>query len=385
MLLFNLPVQLFMKKKIKLILVSAVFVDRGAERLIISLYNFLPKDIYEIRILCLRNLSPYADYLNKNTDIKIDVIGMKNNLDFISLFRFYKYIRNFQPDIVNFHHFRAALWGRLFTKLLKVPVVLYSVHNKWGGATHRFMDKKMSRFTDAIIPFSLAVRNYLTEEEKIEEKYIEGPIYAGIDIEKFSNVNKDEVEVLRKELGITNDRNIIGFVGSIDDEKGLIYLIEAVRKLKTTFTDLCCLIIGEGPEKAKFKEIITEYKLENNFIFLGRRYDIYNLLRLMKVFILPSLREGLPLVVIEAMASSCSVIATDVDGVPEIITHKKNGWLVPPANADTLANAIEVLLTNEELREQLIVKGFETVREKFSIKEMVGNYNRLYQRYLNRN
>ncbi|MEW6715385.1 MAG: glycosyltransferase family 4 protein [Nitrospirota bacterium] len=374
-----------MKKRIKLLLVSAVFVDRGAERLIIALYNYLPKDIYEIKILCLRNLSPYAEYLNKHTDIKIDVIGMKNNLDFISLFRFYKYIKDFKPDIVNFHHFRAALWGRLFTKLSRVPVVLYSVHNKWGGAIHHFLDKKMSRFTDAIIPFSLAVRNYLIDEEKIEEKYIEEPIYAGIDIEKFSNINKDEVELLRKELGIKNDRNIIGFVGSIDDEKGLIYLIEAVRKLKTTFTDLCCLIIGEGPDKAKFKEIITEYKLENNFVFLGRRYDIYNLLKLMKVFVLPSLREGLPLVVIEAMASSCPVIATNVDGVPEIVTHEKNGWLVPPANADALANAIEVLLADEKLRGQLILKGFETVREKFGIKEMAANYNRLYQRYLNRN
>jgi hypothetical protein len=127
------------------------------------LYQFLPNDIYEIQIVCLRDLSPYADYLNKIGDIKIDIIGMKSNIDFSALLRFYKYIKEFDPDIINFHHYRAAFWGRPLARLARIPVVLYSVHNKWGGALHHFLDRKMARFTDAIIPFSLAVRNYLIE------------------------------------------------------------------------------------------------------------------------------------------------------------------------------------------------------------------------------
>ncbi len=371
-------------KKIKLLLISSVFVDRGVERILIFLYKSLPKDLYEVRIVCLRSLSPFADYLNKNTDIKVDVIGMKNNFDFIALFRFYKYIRKFKPDIVNFHSFRAALWGRLLAKLAKVPVVLYSVHNKWGGVVHHFLDRNLSKFTDAIVPFSMAVKNYLINEEKIPVKFIEEPIYIGIDINKFSDVNKDEVELLKQELGINEDQNVIGFVGSIAEQKGLIYLIESFRKLEMIFPDLCCLIIGEGPEKKSLEEKIAEYKLENNFKFLGQRYDIYNLLHVMKIFVLPSLWEGLPQVVIEAMAASCPVIATNVDGTPEIITHKKDGWLVPPANVEELSNAMELLLYDKELREELAMNGFKTVRDKFSMETMTENYNNLYQSYLRR-
>src|SRR4030065_1115512 len=143
MLVFNLPLQLFMKKKIKLLLISSVFVDRGLERIITFLYKFLPKDTYEVRIVCLRSLSPFADYLNKNTDIRVDVIGMKNNFDLIALFRFYRYIKASKPDIINFHSFRAALWGRLLARITKVPVVLYSVHNKWGEAFHHLLDGKL--------------------------------------------------------------------------------------------------------------------------------------------------------------------------------------------------------------------------------------------------
>jgi len=348
------------------------------------LYNFLSKDTYEVKILCLRNLSPFADYLNKNTDIKVDVIGMKNNYHFFALYKFYKYIKLLQPDIINFHSFRAALWGRLLAKLAKVPVVLYSVHNKWGGVIHRFLDNKMSGFTNAIIPFSIAVRKYLIENEKIDEKYIEKPIYIGIDIKKFSSTRRDEIELLMKDLGIKENQNILGFVGNISEQKGLIYLIEAVKELKSSFSDLCCLLIGNGPEEDNLKAKISEYKLEKNFRFLGQRYDIQNLLKVMKIFVLPSLWEGLPQVVIEAMAASCPVIATNVDGTPEIITHKKDGWLIQSANVKELTESIRTLLGDDALREELAKNGFETVKDKFNIKTMVDNYNNLYQTYLNR-
>ncbi|MBI5675206.1 MAG: glycosyltransferase [Nitrospirae bacterium] len=373
-----------MKKKIKLLLVSSVFGDRGVERIMLFLYTSLPKDTYEIKILCLRNLSPYADYLNKNTDITVDVTGMKNNLDFAALFRFYRYIKKFKPDIINFHSFRAALWGRLIARIAKVPVVLYSVHNKWGGAVHHFLDRSLSRLTDAIVPFSTSVKNYLLYEEKIPAKFVENPIYIGIDIKKFSDINEDDVKLLRQELGIKEGQNIIGFVGSISKQKGLIYLIESVRKLNLNFPDLRCLIIGEGSEEETLRKIIVKYKLENNFTFMGQRYDIYNLLHVMKIFVLPSLWEGLPQVVIEALAASCPVIATNVNGTPEIIAHKKNGWLVPPADAEELSKAIELLLSDKVLRKELAENGFETARDKFSVETMTENYNNLYQSYFRR-
>jgi glycosyltransferase involved in cell wall biosynthesis len=369
-------------RKIRLLLVSSVFVDRGVERIIIFLYNLLPKDLYEINIVCLRSLAPYADYLNRNTDIKVDVIGMKNNLDIFALMRFYKYMRNVKPDIVNFHSFRAALWGRLIAKSAHVPVILYSVHNKWGGEFHRMLDNVMSRFNNAIVPFSFAVKRFITDEEKIQDKYVEDPIYIGIDIDKFSHVDENKLLMLRREIGVEEDQNIIGFIGNVSEQKGLIYLIESVRKLTVQMPDLCCLIIGIGPEEHNLKSRVAEYGLDTNFRFLGQRYDTPDLLHVMNLFVLPSLWEGLPQVVIEAMAASCPVIATSVDGTPEIITHRENGWLVPPANTEGLTKAIKTLLSDDDLRAALAKNGYETVKEKFSVSAMVKNYDRLYQKYL---
>ena len=372
------------RKKIKLLLASSVFGDRGAEKLILNLYTFLPKDIYEIKILCLRDLSSFADHLNENTDIKVDVLGMKNNFDFTAIFRLYSYIKSYNPDIINFHHYRAALWGRPVAKLLKAPVVLYSVHNKWGNPLHHFLDRVVSRFTDAIVPFSASVMDYLLNVEKINVKYIEQPIYAGIDFERFSSLKEDDINSLKKELGIDDGQMVIGYVGNITVEKGLHYLIEAVKNLSESFTDICCLIIGEGPDEDLLKKKVSDMGLSAHLRFLGQRHDIHNLFRLMSLFVLPSLREGLPLVIAEAMASSCPVVATDVDGIPEIVTHKKNGWLVPPKNVDDLTNAISTLLKCPSLQAEFAAEGLKTARDKFSTDKMIENYHNLYQSYLSK-
>lgn len=370
--------------KIKLLLASSVFGDRGAEKLILNLYRKLPQDLYKIKIVCLRDNAPYARYLNKNSDISIDIIGMKNNVDVKALFKFYRYLREFRPHIVNFHHYRAALWGRPIARFAGIPVLLYSVHNKWGGSLHHLLDKAMSRFTDAIIPFSYAVRNYLITTEKIKERYIEIPIYAGIDIDRFSQTKEGEVAALKSELQIKECRNVLGYIGNINVEKGLEILIKSVKKLSYDFSDLTCLIIGEGPDEAYLKKMATDHGIQNHIKFLGHRHDIASLLKTMTVFVLPSFREGLPLVIAEAMASFCPVVATNIDGIPEIITNNKNGLLVPPNNEEELARAIKKLLTSPGLRKELSLKGYETATGTFSVSTMVEKYDRLYQQYFKR-
>lgn len=368
--------------KTKLLFVTSVFVERGAEILIINLFKSLPKDMYDIKIACLRNHAPFAHYLNENTDIRVDIIGMKHNLDLYALYKFYRYVRQFNPHIINFHSYRAAFWGRPISKLLNIPVILYSVHNKWGGKFRFFLDRRMSKFTDAIIPYSLAVKRHLINDAHISEKYIVNPIYAGIDLKRFSNCSFEDLNLLRKELTINKDEKVIGFIGNLDDShKGVSYLIESVKRLTELFPALRCLIIGDGPDKKYYEQLITRYNLNDNIVMLGQRKDVHLLLHLMEVFVLPSLWEGLPVVILEAMATSCPVIATNVDGIPEIITHKKNGLLVESKNIDSLTSAIKSLLSDSTLRDSLAVQGFETVKANFSVQKMAENYSQLFQTY----
>src|SRR3990170_7315000 len=146
---------------IRVQLLSSVFVDRGVERIMLWLQQRLPPDRYQVRIASLRSLAPFADRLKASGQDSIDVIGMRHQLDVPALFRLYRYLRRVQPDVLHIHSLRAAIWGRPIARLARVPVILYSVHNKWGGAAHFLLDRWSSRYGDAVIPFSLAVKQHL--------------------------------------------------------------------------------------------------------------------------------------------------------------------------------------------------------------------------------
>jgi glycosyltransferase involved in cell wall biosynthesis len=371
-----------MKRKIRILQLSSVFVDRGVERIILWLNNYLPKPDYEVHIAALRNHVPLARRMQEKGSGIVDVMGMRNSLDLLALIRFYQYIKNLQPDIVHIHHFRTAVLCRPLLKLARVPVVIYSVHNRWGSKIHFVLDRWTTRFSDATVPFSLSVKRFLLEEEKLNPAFVLDPIYIGIDAQKFSRDYPDEIANVKKELNFTDDEKIIGFVGALAPQKGLVYLIEAVEKLRDAYPKIKCLLIGEGEQEAFLKEMIRQKQLQNQFIFLGQRYDIPVLLKIIDVFVLPSLWEGLPQVVLEAMAAGCPVVATNVCGTPEIIENGTNGLLVPPENARFLAEAITKILNDQTFRQKLIQNAHRTIDAKFNVSQMVANFSELYEKLL---
>lgn len=371
-----------MNPKIKILQLSSVFVDRGVERIILWLFQYLPQDRFAVHIAALRNNVPLADRLReKGTEI-VDVIGMRNSLDFFALFRFFKYIKKMKPDVVHIHHFRTAVLCRPLLKLAKVPVVIYSVHNRWGSNIHFALDRWTTRFGNVTVPFSLAVKRFLLDEEKLNPAWVRDPIYIGIDVEKFSRDFPSEIDGLKKELDLVGEEPVIGFVGALAPQKGLVFLIDAVEKLRTRFPKIKCLLIGEGEQESALKTKIQQKQLDAHFIFLGQRYDIPALLKLMDVFVLPSLWEGLPQVVLEAMAARTPVVATNVCGTPEIIENGQNGLLVPPENAGLLSEALGRILGDSTLRQHLIENASQTINTKFRVSQMVDNFAALYEQLL---
>ncbi|MFZ5516793.1 MAG: glycosyltransferase [Candidatus Zhuqueibacterota bacterium] len=371
-----------MNDKIKILQLSSVFVDRGVERIMLWLFQFLPKERYVVKIAVLRNNVPLAHRMRQNgTDI-VDVIGMKNSLDIGALFRFLKYIKKLKPDIVHIHHFRTAVLCRPLLKLAGVPVVIYSVHNQWGGKIHYALDRWTTRFGDATVPFSLAVKKFLFEQEGMNPEKVLDPIYIGIDVEKFQKDYSNEKQNVMEEFGLKPTDKILGFVGALSEQKGLTFLIEAVRDLRKKYPELKCLIIGEGEQENLLKAKVDSCNLGRHIFFLGQRYDIPILLKILDVFVLPSLWEGLPQVVLEAMAAGCPVVATDVCGTPEIIDHEVNGLLVPPKDSLALSNAMTRIFDDAELRAKIVSNAHRTIEEKFHVKTMIENFDNLYQKLL---
>ena len=198
----------------------------------------------------------------------------------------------------------------------------------------------------------------------------------GVYIEDFpNNTIKNLSEFLKLDR---NKFRIILTVARLDKLKGHTYLLDAVNKIP----DALFLFAGEGPERKSLEERAREQNILDRVLFLGYREDIPELLNACDLFVLPSLQEGLPLTVLEAMASEKPVIATQIAGINEIITNGENGLLVSPRDGDALAEAIGTLLTNPNLSRDLAVSGKSLVSREFTAKRMVREVTDIYAELL---
>ena len=170
---------------------------------------------------------------------------------------------------------------------------------------------------------------------------------------------------LRLALGIDPQRGpIMGWCGRLASEKGLTYLIQALPSLCRRFPDLLVILAGEGELRGPLEREARSLGVHSQVLFAGPRSDVPALMRLFDVFALPSLREGLPLVLLEAMAASVPIVATSVGGNPEIVRHGATGLLVPPCDPAALAAALDRVLSNRELRASFAQKRHDLLATK---------------------
>jgi len=197
-------------------------------------------------------------------------------------------------------------------------------------------------------------------------------VHNGIRVEDFCHKSGGN---LSKSDFSKNEESLVLTVARIDKLKGHRYLLEAAAMVP----EAVFLLAGDGTERADFEMLAKELKVDNRVVFLGHRDDVPELLDICDVFVLPSLLEGLPLSILEAMAASIPVIATDIPGVNEIIRNGENGLLVPPADACVLAERISLLLSDKTLAKRLAASGKERVRQEFSAKKMAANVTGIYE------
>jgi glycosyltransferase involved in cell wall biosynthesis len=208
-------------------------------------------------------------------------------------------------------------------------------------------------------------------------------IYNGIDMD-FMSDNFDE-SALRRELRLDRNDLLIGHIANFRIPKGHRFLIEAAGLICKKMKNAKFLLIGDegdGSLKGEVERLINKMNLKDNVRILGFRDDIRELLNLIDIFVLSSVSEGLPLSVIEAMAASKPVVATDVGGLPEIVIPDETGFLVKAGNAHDLAARLEVLLEDDNLRRRMGIRGRKVVEEKFSLDVMIDNYQKLYAELL---
>jgi glycosyltransferase involved in cell wall biosynthesis len=233
-----------------------------------------------------------------------------------------------------------------------------------------------------MVAVSEGTRHFSIEEEGIRPNKLI-TIQNGINVERFSiSLSPEAEQSLRQALGVEPDSLIILTVARLHPQKGHKYLIEAIPHILRDFPQARFLFVGEGELHEELTRQVKKANLSEYVHFLGVRQDVPQLLAISDLFVLPSLWEGLPNSVLEAMAAGVPVIATNVDGTPEIINDGDVGILVQPADPSELEQAICRLLKDKPLRVSIAKSARERVERKFSRDANTTAFIGLYQRLL---
>jgi glycosyltransferase involved in cell wall biosynthesis len=298
------------------------------------------------------------------------------------LFRLSGLIKKYNIDLVHSHTRTTQVLGALLNKFTAVS----HVSTCHGFFKPRLFRKIFPCWGEKVIAISESVKEHLIEDFHVRESDIR-VIHNGIDVEKFSPAGgfafgeKIKTEI-KNNLGLS-DGPTIGIVARLSDVKGHIYLIRAMELVLKQFPHAQLLIIGEGKMKGELVGLTKRLGIQENIFFIPEVSDTKEVLSIMDIFVMPSLKEGLGLALMEAMASGLAVIGSDVGGIKSLIQDGSNGLLVKPADINGLAQKILELLQDQRKREALGKAAKLFIQQNFSHERMVLETERVYLECLN--
>jgi len=287
--------------------------------------------------------------------------------------RIFWLLKKINPDIVHAQSIGMGMPAFLARKLLRKPYVV------WGRGSEVYLPWLYKKPISKLVMRSASAVIALTEDMKGEIQKIcnreVSVIPNGIDLDRFQNLSSRG-----KGLKVNSAEKLILFVGGLKPTKGIEYLIQAMSSIRQSETKAKLLLVGQGEEKEGLEHLAKNLDLSNYVRFTGGipNTEVPEYMAASDVFVLPSLSEGFPNVILEAMASGLPIVATRVGGLPEIIKEGNNGFLVEPKNPQQLAEKVLLILKDKELRKR-ISKNNEEKAKGYSWESIVDRLEKVYQ------
>lgn len=361
-----------MKNK-KILFVIANSQLSGSESQLLLLASNLNNNKFNSEICCLESEGTFSDAVKK-TGIPLHVIHRRHSFDLNRLICLIKLIRKRKYQIVHSFNWSANQYVRIARIFFKFTVISSERGRDYDNLFHNSIEKLLSYFSDIIIFNSFSqMKKYKIINRTNTPTLV---INNGIDTKKYKI---DNGSILRSTLQLQPKITLVGTIGNFSNPKNFKMFIYVCEKIIKIISDIHFIAIGEGENKKHYAKIIRQRGLSNHLSLLGRREEIENNLPDFDIFLLTSRREGMPNVILEAMASEVPVIATKVDGCKEIIQDGVNGYLVDVDNVDDMVSKIMLLIKDSNLREEVVQNGLLTIKSKFLLKEMVDQYQNIYQ------
>jgi len=313
-------------------------------------------------------------------DCRVMTFQRQKRFDFALYKRVENFIRDEKIDIVMTTLFYADVLGATVGKKGGAKGVFSwetISHPKWL-VPHRLWSYRWAiRRADKVISVSQATADWLVQERGVAADKVMIIPY-GVNVDKF---NAEPKTISRTELGVPEDAFIIGQVSRLNEQKGHVYLIDAAPQIVEKIPNVKFVLAGDGPSRGIIEEKIAAHNLQDYFILLGARRDVPEIIRQFDIFTLPSLYEGLPNVILEAMSTSLPIVATPADGTKEAIVDGESGILVPMQNPQALAEQLIRTAQDAALRKRLGTAARKRAVDVFSLQGQVNKFQDLYTEY----
>ena len=350
----------------------------GAEAVATSLSLELGKLGHEVVLGIFENShNPHLEIAGKAREhnLALEIIRCQGKMDRKAIHAVRRCVAEHHIDVMHTHGYKSDLYGIAAASRLRVPVVA-TCHN-WTGASlplrlYSILDRAVLHRAQHIAAVSEQVRRKLVQFAIPKAKI--RVIANGVAIDSFRNARP----ALREEFGL-DQRPVVGVVGRLSSEKGHRFLLHAAQQLAADFPDIAFLFVGAGTEQAALESLARRLNLTERIFLAGFRDHMPDVYASMDILALPSLKEGSPLVLLEAMAAALPVVATKVGDVGKIVVSGDSGLLVEPGNPQALRDALARLLADPGFRRRLAAGGQRCVAEHFSAASMAQKYVHMYE------
>jgi glycosyltransferase involved in cell wall biosynthesis len=360
---------------------------RGVPRHVLDMAGGLDSHRFEVEILAGRSEEGEGDLWDQARDMGLGlhrVNNLQRAVDPLADLRAYLFIartvREGRYDIVHTHISKAGILGRLAAHRAGVPVVLHTYHGlveEVGNASlkaglFRLCERRAAEWSDVLVAVSRHVaRQWRDLDVGKADQYRVVP--SGIDTAHFASAGEN--------LALEGAPRLL-VVASLTQEKGIEVLLRAMLFVAPEFPDARLYLVGDGPLRPTLERLTGELGLETWVRFVGIQRDVRPFFAACDLALLPSLREGLGLAAIEAMAAGRAVVASSTGGIPEVVAEGETGLLVPPGDAQALAGAVISLLHNPERRRRMGAAGRQRALASFSLARAVSCLEALYEEFL---
>jgi len=347
----------------------------GAERALVQLVTGLPRDAWESRVI---SIGPWGPLVATLQDAGIPV----RCLDAVYLWdtprvlwQLRREFRDYQPQILQTFLFHANILGRIAGRWARVPHVVAGLRvAERRSRFYGWVDRWTNRWVDRNVCVSRAVADFCEHESGLNPRKTV-VIPNGVDVAPIQQASPIQVT----DWGIPAKAPLILTVARLEHQKGIDLLLAAAPEILAAIPEAHLVILGEGLHRTALERQAAATQFAARIHFLGHRGDVPRWLQRAQVMVLPSRWEGMPNVVLEAMAAGLAVVATDVEGVREVIVDNVNGCIVPAESPQALAEVTMQLLRQPEISKKLGMAAQDVVGKKFTVDAMIQQYAQLYQ------